>query len=291
PTNKKAKTWSRVEAMYAQYKKTLVDEMSSKAKKTLTTAESMEASGAKQLEDTAKGLAGSGGAAAEDLQMSAANRIYETKLSEVKNLRQTIDAQIAQFDASKSKKAQDKIQDAIDINLQILRDKLSECSLYANEAYVTDAAVNHAVVGLQVGTKITQSKGESMNAVTENLADALKEIARHGDTLGEASLKACKYIWRMADAAKNMGSNTAGVAALYQVGYDISNNIKGKSDNPEAEADAMVRDKLGVSDVAGLKAKVTAVGTAITQEYEADIKAQQHDLGAEVNKKGGEVSK
>lgn len=290
PENKKGKTWARVEAMYANYKKTLVDEMSNKAGKTLDAAEAMEASGAKQLEDTAKGLSGDSGAGAEDLQMSSANRIYERKLGEVKELRTTLDSQIAQFNASKSQKARDKIQDAIDINLQILRDKLSECSLYANEAYVTDAAVNHAVVGLQVGTKITQTKGESMNAVTENLADALKEIARHGDTLGEAAVKACKYMWRLADAAKNMGSNAEGVATLYQVGYDIANNIKGKADNPEAASDAMVRDKLGVSDVAGLKAKVMAVGMAVTKEYEAEIKSHRHELGAEVNKKGGETS-
>ena len=86
--------------------------------------------------------------------------------------------------------------------LHELRELLAECALYSNEAYITHGAVNHAVVGLQIGKDIVMSKRASMDAVNENFADTLKEISRHGSNgVGEAAYKSGKYIWRFADAA------------------------------------------------------------------------------------------
>ena len=46
-------------------------------------------------------------------------------------------------------------------------------------------------------------------------------------TIGEAGYKAGKYLWRMADAAKNLDSKDTDIAKLYEAGFTIANEIKG----------------------------------------------------------------
>ena len=58
------------------------------------------------------------------------------------------------------------------------------------------------------------------------MADALKEIHRHGKTLGEAAFKSGKYLFRLADAAKNAGVRDGLVIKTYALGDMISNRIK-----------------------------------------------------------------
>ena len=50
------------------------------------------------------------------------------------------------------------------------------------------------------------------------MADALKEIHRHGKTLGEAAFKSGKYLFRLADAAKNAGVRDGLVIKTYARG-------------------------------------------------------------------------
>ena len=149
----------------------------------------------------------------------------------------------------------------VEIHLTLLRDKISEGNLFANEAYLTDGAVNHAVQGLQIGKQIRQTAAQGGDAITENMADALKEIHRHGKTLGEAAFKSGKYLFRLADAAKNAGVRDGLVIKTYALGDMISNRIKktdyskpgvkrpeGKGDPHELASAAAVRAKFG-SDV------------------------------------------
>ena len=88
--------------------------------------------------------------------------------------------------------------------------------------------MNHAVQGLQIGKKIRQTMAQGGDAITENMADALKEIHRHGKngSLGEAAFKSGKYLFRLADAAKNAGITDDLVMRTYALGDEISNRIK-----------------------------------------------------------------
>ena len=159
------------------------------------------------LDHAAKDKATATGKDAENVKMAASNRIYEEKLGQMGALRTKVQTQIALrqswIDSGKREDAE-ALDAAIDGNLAILRDLISECSMFANEAYLTDGGINHVVVGLQSKVEITQTKTESMDAFNENVADSLKEIARHAGSVGEAAYKAGKYLWRMADAAKNL---------------------------------------------------------------------------------------
>lgn len=193
--------------------------------------------GIEQLGEIAEYIVGKIGDSVEKEQamIGGSNRIYEEKLKSVSELRQKIKVQTDRIN-SKSVKGEEleQLESQLQNNLAVLRGMLSEASLYANEAYVTDAAVNHAVVGLQIGKKITQTKNECIDAMNENLADACKELRRHSpdgidsqNSLGEAAYKAGKYIMRMADAAQNIGITVPlSMELLYLLGKEISEKIK-----------------------------------------------------------------
>ena len=166
----------------------------------------------------------------EEVKMAASNRLYEARLVEMAALRATVQRQIARRQTFLNAHAADDAEGldaAIDGNLAILRDLISECAMFSNEAYVTDGAINHTVVGLQSKIGISQTRTETLDAFNENVADSLKEIARHSRTIGEAAYKAGKYLWRMADAAKNLGSRDPDIDRLYEAGFTIANEIKG----------------------------------------------------------------
>jgi hypothetical protein len=182
----------------------------------------------------------------EEVKMAASNRLYEARLIEMAALRATVQRQIARrqrllnaFEAGDA----EGLDAAIDGNLAILRDLISECAMFSNEAYVTDGAINHTVVGLQSKIGISQTRTETLDAFNENVADSLKEIARHSRTIGEAAYKAGKYLWRMADAAKNLGSRDADIGRLYQAGFTIANEIKG-GDRAQAELERLAGAEL-----------------------------------------------
>jgi len=228
-------------------------------------------------------------AQAEQLKIGGSNRIYERKLKGIAELRQEIQEMISNFADYKEQvekrgpSGYDIINGAIEMKLKKLRQLVSEAALYSNEAYITDAAVYHAVVGLQGGVQIEQSKAELMNAVTENMADSLKEIARHGKTLGEAGYKSAKYYMRMADAAKNMGCGSVeGVQLLYDAGYEISVGFKKQADLSEdgkmQKSEEHLKSK-GIASVEALKNKVIQVGTAVRESFDALTKEGQKDFG------------
>ena len=242
---------------------------------------------------------------AENLQLEAANRLYEDQLAEVKKQRLELVTLLADHDDAvkgSDPKVLEEAERAVEIHLTLLRDNVSQGLMLANEAYVTDGAVNHGVQGLQIGREIQQTNGESLNAVTENMADAMKEIRRHGDSLGEAAYKSGKYLWRMADAARNAGANGAEIAAIYKAGHQIANVIKkakypsdheSRADgkNPwHVESEKVIHKLLGdtVKDAEGLAVAVQTAGAKASKAMRVDSDSgESRDmlaLGAPVKK-------
>jgi hypothetical protein len=249
-------------------------------------------SGIEQIEGTAKALipdAGAGGsqvvvdAQRENLKMRASNRVYEDKLAEIRRRRAVLAERIREYEelmrgGGKHSTDKDAISPAdllngrIEMDLAKLRDLVSEAAMFSNEAYVTDAAVNHTVVGLQGGNAVHQSVNELMTAVTENAADALKEIRRHSEHLWEAAYKGSKYIMRLADAAKNAGlGDIPGVESLYKAGYEISVAMKSggtglqrtrQSTTEEGKINEILAE-LRITTVSQLQAKVVELAVAI----------------------------
>lgn len=220
----------------------------------------------------------------EQLKIGGSNRVYEEKLKTIRELRQEINEHIKEYNklvAVRGVNGIEVINGLIEIKLKKLRQLVSEAALFSNEAYITDGAVNHAVVGLQGGNQIEQTKTELMNAVTENLADSLKEIARHGKTFGEAGFKSAKYYMRMADAIKNMGfSKVDGVNTLYDIGYAIAEGIKKEKTQEGQELSETQKEKRSeevlkakqINDIETLKSLIIKVGTEVRNQFNAQVK-------------------
>lgn len=250
--NDKVKT--EVEAKYAAYVRTMKDQIGD-----AELEQNELETGIQSLIANAKNVAEKGGAEGHTLDaetsqsmIGGSNRIYEEKLVPINALRKNLTKVIQKYNAALSAGQMDKLKNLnllIDNNLLTLRNLISEATLYSNEAYLTDGAVNHAVVGIQSKKAVKITNNESLHAVIENMADSLKEIARHGDTLGEAAFKSGKYLFRLADAAKNMGYSKPEIDALYAAGNQISNDIKSKVEDIEeqkAQSAEVVSTRLGV---------------------------------------------
>ena len=224
----------------------------------------------------------------EDAQMAASNRIYEQKLTVIAGLRKAVAKTIASYNslvAGGDIALAELMEKKIHADLANLRTKLSEASLYSNEAYITDGAINHTVVGLQGKKEVRQTHTESMNAVNENHGDSLKEISRHSKTIGEAAYKAGKYMWRMCDAARNMGVKNDEIDALYKVGHLLGNDIKSRGGDVEANSAAEIaKPPLGISDVSSLAALVTKIARDVQKAYDAMPDGHEQELGAAVKK-------
>jgi len=285
PDNDDAAVWAKVEAKYEDYRWTLLDAMEEEVGGEIDVADDVSKTGYQQIQDQAKAEADTDGEA-EDIAIAASNRVYEEKLGRVSELRGLLKGALSQYEATvKANKpgsenliAQQKL--AIDKMLVELREVISECALYSNEAYITSGGVNHAVVGLQVGKKVELTKADSMNAGHENYADTLKESGRHGGSLGEAAFKSGKYMWRLADAARNIGLEAvAGVMPLYRLGFECANTIKSMDDSADKKglSAAKAQSELGLAPAAtaaDLKAKVIATGNAVTVAYKKTVSSQ-----------------
>lgn len=220
--------------------------------------------------------------AQEQLMLSASNRLYEETLSEVSTLRKQLSKKLQAHDLAEqggNPMALQAAEKAVEGHITLLRDTLSMGSLFANEAYLTDGAVNHAVEGIQKGSPIRQTKTDGGNAIIENMGDALKEIRRHGDTLGEAGFKSAKYIYRMADAAKNAGIASPKLGKLLKFSDLVSNKIKknksllGTAKHDEsAKAAATLLD--GVNSPESLAKLVREAGAYATKMVSVDLDEQ-----------------
>ncbi len=274
-----AETVSAVDLRYDSYMDQLKKRMA-EGTELLEVADEAGMTGFEVLDAVAQSKAGAEGDG-EDVKMAASNRIYEQRLVEMSQLRAHVKSQIVRYEALvKAGEADDAemLDAAIDGSLAMLRDLISECAMFSNEAYVTDGAINHAVVGLQSKIGIAQTRSETMDAFNENVGDALKEIKRHSATIGEAAYKAGKYLWRMADAARNLGNTNADILELYHAGYTLANEIKGGSRTQaqnEAAAAEVLQRHLGAdaADPDSLMKFVRRLATVVANEHSEDLAA------------------
>lgn len=151
------------------------------------------------------------------LRMRAANRIYEDKLLQVKELR----VKIAKL---KGVVGQEK---ALKSAVARLSGEISMAQLYANEVYGSGGATVHAVFGVQTKRKLQKGEGNPNNwpvqvylsgkqwyeAFNDNLGDVMKDYIHfamphgHGDPdYWYAAFKMGKYVDRMLDAIPNLVS-------------------------------------------------------------------------------------
>jgi hypothetical protein len=294
---------ARAEAGFLRYMSTMLAEMKrgygpldEGAERALEDGVSEDKSGVEQLNEGAEGVAHARGATgtaahagAEQAVMGASNRIYERMLTEVAQLRSRCKLLQAQLDGAQvSDRRPDDVRADLDAQYTILREKLSEAALYANEAYVTDGAVNHTVVGLQIGRPVQQQRNELLHAVIENHADVRKEISRHSSWLGEAAYKSGKYAWRLAEAARQLGLTGDPVEPLFDAGYTIANEIKGKGGDPEVGSNSVMFEKLGIVGIVGTPSGIPELvgkATEVARLAQAEVVARPDGLAAPVNAK------
>ncbi len=151
------------------------------------------------------------------LRMRAANKIYEDKLLQVKELRLEI-AALRQSIAKKESGADPKKLKQL---VSRLAGELSMAQLYANEVYGTGGGTVHAVMGMQVKKKLSEERGFAVEAkippqqwyqtFTDNLGDVLKDFEHYGKAHGShaadhwyAAFKMGKYADRMVDAVPHL---------------------------------------------------------------------------------------
>jgi hypothetical protein len=222
--------------------------------------------------------------------MAASNREAEKLLrSQVFVQRERLDALIKRQNAERADvDAVRQLEAEINAALVELRVVGAKVQTFANEAYFTDAALQHAVVGIQAEQGIQLSKADGMNVVIENMADALKELGRYPDP-DEALYKAAKYMLRLADAARNMGYGYIGaVQLLYDAGRKGSVDIKNrkavdeKGESKATQTGREVRPKLGPDLLRAtprysgdaMRNAVIDAGSSVQQEYHAELRVR-----------------
>ncbi|TNE86069.1 MAG: hypothetical protein EP330_23190 [Deltaproteobacteria bacterium] len=244
----------------------------------------------------------------ESVEMAAANRVYEAKLSHIIELRTALSRLAAIQDPSPSDR---KL--ARDTALE-LRHRLSEAALYANEAYVSDGAVNHVVVGMQMagssGFRDKQKKKGNIGQGTEKLdirlpddklfhsfqeqvADALKEIGKHPE-IGEAMLKGGKYVQRMADAARRLpgAAGLTRLKAFEDAGTDFiaaKKNDNLSFDEKYAAVRQAAKARLGIDDPGALRAALIEFGVDVRKAFKAATTPQAPETQPTENQEQPEV--
>ena len=150
------------------------------------------------------------------LRMRAANRLYEDKLLQVKEIR----AQIAEVREQEPGSAQ------LRKLVADLTGALSMAQLYANEVYGTGGATVHAVFGMQTKKKLEAERRHKVEVImppeqwyqtfTDNLGDVMKDYEHfahgHGNETPDywyAAFKMGKYVDRMLDAIPHLWEGDA----------------------------------------------------------------------------------
>jgi len=139
-----------------------------------------------------------------DAQLEAFNRLYERYLKGSQNIR----IQLEEFQAMKSGKTQSTLSEQeltnkIDELTIELNEIQSKALFFANEAYHTRAAVEHVVLGQQLGLKVPLETDERLISINEQFGFAM-HIVTSDAGLGKAFWKSAKYIDRVNDAIKTI---------------------------------------------------------------------------------------
>jgi hypothetical protein len=279
--------WARVEQKYKAYREELRRAMFRRTNRRIDEAQDVQLTGSQQI--TAQSEQASEGTAhdPENVSIGASNDVYAVKLVEVGKARRELKALINTYNALVNDDGQaiDSSEDGtsavakwsrrIDRALLLMRERISEAALFSNEAYITDGAVNHGVVQLQMGKSIDLNKSQMFHAAQENYADALKEIARHGGTFGEAAFKSGKYIWRMGDAIMKIGLPLDGLHfsadMMRRQGEQIANAIKKSGVNEEAKSATAISTVPTVSDIPTLRAELGRVARGTAKEFQTNV--------------------
>ena len=219
--------------------------------------------------------------------MAASNRLYEEKLGQMGALRTKVQTQIALrqscIDSGKREDAE-ALDSAIDGNLAILRDLISEGSMFANEAYLTDGGINHVVVGLQSKIEISQTRYESMDAFNENVADSLKESRAAQPARRRGRLQGRQVHLAHGGRREEHRLQDQDIAKLYDVGFKLANEIKGgdatsRSSRRRPGGDA---DLLGATPLAGALMAYSAAGARVARAHQAELAERGQDRAAPV---------
>ena len=147
-----------------------------------------------------------------DLDMRAQNELYAAGLAEVAELRAQLEH------------AEDAHRDGVAAKLT---DALHRSLIFANESYVTGAAVQHVVLDKQMlsarakdplalaqvepkpkNLKLRLTTERYMHSLHEQLGFAFREFELYAQEPKTALLKASKYIYRLGNAGKHIGADT-----------------------------------------------------------------------------------
>ncbi|MEG3973004.1 peptidoglycan-binding protein [Microcoleus sp. herbarium8] len=140
----------------------------------------------------------------EDAQLEAFNRLYERYLKGSQNIR----VKLEEFQAMKSGKTQptlseQELTNKIDELTIELNEIQSKALYFANEAYQTRQAVEHVVLGQQLGLKVPLETDEHLISINEQFGFAMHIVTSDAE-LGKAFWKSSKYIDRVNDAIKTI---------------------------------------------------------------------------------------
>lgn len=157
------------------------------------------------------------------LRMRAANKLYEDKLLQVKDMRTQIELLREEL-----KTATPPADGAARLASLVSRlsGELSMAQLYANEVYGSGGATVHAVLGMQIPKKLTEKRKKKVTAdlpkrewyqsFIDNLGDVLKDFEHYGKAgdHGEpdhwyAAFKMGKYANRMVDCLGHLSDGAA----------------------------------------------------------------------------------
>ena len=210
-----------------------------------------------------------------DIGITAENRLYERTLQEIADL---IERHSAADAAGKEALAQD------------IRNAQSRALFYAQEAYNTQAAIQHVVTTIQAAKraitaesllskdplelKVPLTADQARQSFIEQIANMLKELSHGGDPEKLAG-KAAKYFVRALDAAKIAGIDLAQLDSIVRATVEINDKRAEISDvkkvlearYPEGGAEAYLK---GVEDA------VNALNRAFFGGAEARIAANDN---------------
>jgi hypothetical protein len=210
-----------------------------------------------------------------DIGITAENRLYERTLQEIADL---IERHSAADAAGKEALAQD------------IRNAQSRALFYAQEAYNTQAAIQHVVVTIQAAKraitaesllskeplelKVPLTPDQARQSFIEQIANMLKELSHGGDPEKLAG-KAAKYFVRALDAAKIAGIDLAQLESIVRATVEINDKRAEISDvkkvlearYPQGGAEAYLK---GVEDA------VNALNRAFFGGAEARIAANDN---------------
>jgi hypothetical protein len=226
------------------------------------------------------------------LRMRAANKLYEDKLLQVKEIRTKISEMRTAI--AQGKQGADPAQ--LKLLVSRLSGELSMAQLYANEVYGSGGATVHAVMGMQVKKKLSAERGHDVEAIipvqewyqafTDNLGDVLKDFEHYGKAHGDhdadhwyAAFKMGKYADRMVDAIPHLaegGMITQTQAATLAKDADVealrtlsANHVKEKSgaskDDPAKLKDHAYFGKMNADSLKDLRRAALDVGAKVRQ--------------------------